>query len=108
MTGAASGAATSTSAGNVEATSTDSSGSGSAQATDQALIILLNTVIRGEAVFTTAGPARSMETATIPVPSDYSGEDVEVFLGFNQKTALRFLTAFIMLCNSSVKRLMFP
>lgn len=107
MTGAASGAATSTSAGNVEATSTDSSGSGSAQATDQALIILLNTV-RGEAVFTTAGPARSMETATIPVPSDYSGEDVEVFLGFNQKTALRFLTAFIMLCNSSVKRLMFP
>lgn len=107
MKDAASGAATSTSAGNVEATSTDSSGSGSAQATDQALIILLNTV-RGETVFTTAGPARSMETATIPVPSDYSGEDVEVFLGFNQKTALRFLTAFIMLCNSSVKRLMFP
>src|SRR5690606_41742205 len=48
---------------------------------DKALIVLLNTT-RGEAVFTTAGPARSVGSATIPVPSEYSGEDVEVFLGF--------------------------
>lgn len=40
------------------------------------------TLTRGEAVFTTAGPVRSTGTATVPVPSEYSGEDVEVFLGF--------------------------
>ncbi|WP_416865920.1 MAG: DUF6266 family protein [Imperialibacter sp.] len=81
LTGVANGAASSPSAGNVEVTWTDNSGSGSALATDKALIALLNTT-RGEAVFTTAGPARSVGTATIPVPSEYSGEDVEVFLGF--------------------------
>ena len=81
LTGASNGAASSPSAGNVEATWTDNSGSGSALATDKALIALLNTT-RGEAVFTTAGPARSAGSATIPVPPEYSGEDVEVFLGF--------------------------
>jgi hypothetical protein len=81
LTGAAGGAASSPSAGDVEATWTDNSGSGSALATDKALIALLNTT-RGEAVFTTSGPARSAGSATIPVPSEYSGEDVEVFLGF--------------------------
>lgn len=29
------------------------------------------------------------------LPSEYSGEDVEVSLGFISKTELRFLTAFI-------------
>jgi hypothetical protein len=81
LTAAANGAATSPSAGSVEVTWTDNSGSGSAQATDKALIVLLNTT-RGEAVFTTAGPERTDASAAIPVPSEYSGEDVEVFLGF--------------------------
>ena len=81
LTGSANGAATSPSAGSVEVTWTDNSGSGSAHATDKALIALLNTT-RVEAVFTTAGPARSAAAAAIPVPSEYSGEDVEVFLGF--------------------------
>jgi hypothetical protein len=81
LTGAANGAATSPSAGSVVVTWTDNSGNGSAQTTDKALIVLLNTT-RGEAVFTTAGPLRSDASATIPVPSEYSGEDVEVFLGF--------------------------
>ena len=81
LTGAANGAVTSPSAGSVEVTWTDNSGSGSAQATDKALIVLLNTT-RGEAVFTTAGPERTDASAAIPVPSEYSGEDVEVFLGF--------------------------
>jgi hypothetical protein len=81
LTGASNGAASSPSAGSVEVTWTDNSGSGSAQATDKALIALLNTT-RSEAVFTTAGPVRPDGTATIPVPSEYSGEDVEVFLGF--------------------------
>jgi hypothetical protein len=81
LTGAANGAASSPSAASVEVSWTDNSGSGSAQATDKALIVLLNTT-RQEAVFTTAGPARSAGTETISVPSEYTGEDVEVFLGF--------------------------
>ena len=81
LTGAANGAASSPSAASVEVTWTDNSGSGSAQATDKALIVLLNTT-RQEAVFTIAGPARSAGTETISVPSEYTGEDVEVFLGF--------------------------
>src|SRR5690606_414754 len=81
LTGSANGAATSPSGGSVEVTGTDNSGSGSAHATDTALIALLITT-RGEAVFTTAGPASSAAAADILVPSEYSGEDVEVFLGF--------------------------
>ena len=81
LTGAANGAASSPSAGDVQITWDDNSGSGSAQATDKTLIVLLNTT-RQEAVFTTAGPARSAGTETISVPSEYTGEDVEVFLGF--------------------------
>ena len=81
LTGAANGAASSPSAGDVQITWDDNSGSGSAQATDKALIVLLNTA-RQEAVFTTAGPARSAGTETISVPSEYTGEDVQVFLGF--------------------------
>ncbi len=81
LSGAANGAASSPSAGDVQITWDDNSGSGSAQATDKALIVLLNTT-RQEAVFTTAGPARSAGTETISVPSEYTGEDVAVFLGF--------------------------
>jgi len=81
LSGAANGAASSPSAGDVQITWDDNSGSGSAQATDKALIVLLNTT-RQEAVFTIAGPARSAGTETISVPSEYTGEDVEVFLGF--------------------------
>lgn len=78
---AAEGAVTSTTPETVDITWTDNSGSGSALATDKALIALLNPV-RGEAVYTTAGPERSIGTATIPVPSEYTGEDLEAFLGF--------------------------
>ncbi len=81
LSGVANGAASSPSAGDVQITWDDNSGSGSAQATDKALIVLLNAT-RQEAVFTTAGPARSAGTETISVPSEYTGEDVEVFLGF--------------------------
>lgn len=81
LSGAANGAASSPSAGDVQITWDDNSGSGSAQATDKALIVLLNTT-RQEAVFTTAGPERTAGTETISVPSEYTGEDVEVFLGF--------------------------
>lgn len=81
LTGAANGAASSPSAGDVQITWDDNSGSGSALATDKALILLFNPT-RGESVFTTAGPVRTAGTETISVPSEYTGEDVEVFLGF--------------------------
>lgn len=81
LTGAANGSAISPSAGIVDVTWTDNSGSGSALPTDKALIVLLNTT-RGEAVFTTSGPNRTAASASVPVPSEYSGEAVEVFLGF--------------------------
>ena len=81
LTGVTNGAASSPSVASVEVTWTDNSGSGSAQATDKALIVLLNTT-RQEAVFTTAGPARTAGIDNISVPSEYTGEDVEVFLGF--------------------------
>lgn len=81
LTVAAGGAASSPSAGDIEVTWTNNSGSGSAAATDKALIVLINTT-RQEAVFTTAGADRSARTETISVPSEYTGEDVEAFLGF--------------------------
>lgn len=81
LTGAANGAASSPSAGDVQITWDDNSGSGSALATDKALILLFNPT-RGESVFTTAGPVRTAGTEIISVPSEYTGEDVEVFLGF--------------------------
>jgi len=81
LTGVTNGAASSPSAASVEVSWTDNSGSGSAQPTDKALIVLLNTT-RQEAVFTTAGPARTAGIDNISVPSEYTGEDVEVFLGF--------------------------
>ena len=80
LTGAV-GGASSPSAGDVQITWDDNSGSGSALATDKALILLFNAT-RGESVFTTAGPVRSAGTESISVPSEYTGEDVEVFLGF--------------------------
>jgi hypothetical protein len=48
----------------------------------------LNT-LRGEAVYTTAGPAKSLGTAIIPVPLEYSGEDLEVFLGFVSEDGIK-------------------
>ena len=81
LTVAAGSAASSPSAGDVEVTWTNNSGSGSASATDKALIVLINTT-RQEAVFTTAGADRSAGTDIISVPSEYTGEDVEAFLGF--------------------------
>lgn len=81
LTGAANGSSYSSGPGNVEVTWNDNSGSGSAQATDKAIIALLNTS-RGEAIFTTDGPVRTAGSESISVPSEYSGEAVEVFLGF--------------------------
>ena len=81
LTTPADGAATSTTAAELDLTWTDNSGTGSAMATDKALIVAINAV-RGEAVFTTAGPARSAGSALLNLPVEYSGENLEVYLGF--------------------------
>ena len=88
LTGAFNAAASSPAAGSVEITWNDNSGSGSALATDRALIVLLNTQ-RQEAMFTTQGPDRSVGSETISVPAEYSGEDVEAFLGFISEDGTR-------------------
>ena len=59
----------------------DNSGSGTATQTDKALIVVLNPT-RVESVFDTAGNQRVAGTEDIPVPADWVGESVEVFLGF--------------------------
>lgn len=81
LTGASNGAASSPAAATVELTWTDNSGSGSAMVTDLSLILIYNQT-KKECVFTTAGPVRSAGTESIPLPPEYSGDDVEVFLGF--------------------------
>ncbi|TVQ07830.1 MAG: hypothetical protein EA361_17570 [Bacteroidetes bacterium] len=88
LTGAFNASASSPAAGSVEINWVDNSGSGSALATDRALIVLLNTQ-RQEAMFTTQGPARSVGSETISVPAEYSGEDVEAFLGFISEDGTR-------------------
>ena len=81
LAGGENGAAASTNAAEVDVSWDDNSGSGGAQATDKALIVILNPT-KGEAVYTTAGAARSATTETLTVPSNFTGDDVEVFLGF--------------------------
>ncbi|MBU4539238.1 MAG: DUF6266 family protein [Weeksellaceae bacterium] len=81
LTTPADGAAVSTTAAELDITWTNNSGTGSAMATDKALIVAINAV-RGEAVFTTAGPARSAGSALLNLPVEYSGENLEVYLGF--------------------------
>ncbi len=81
LTGVVGGTADSTIASTVDVDWTDNSGSGSAMVTDKTLILLYNES-RGEVVFTTSGPTRSAGSESISVPPEYTGEDVEVFLGF--------------------------
>lgn len=67
--------------GSIGITWTDNSGSGTALATDKALVVVLNPV-RAEAVYETAGSQRSTSAHEIAVPAEWLGESVEVFLGF--------------------------
>ena len=80
LTGALNGVATSAN-GVVTLNWADNSGSGTAAATDKALIVVLNPA-RAESVFDTGGNQRVAGTEDITVPADWVGESVEVFLGF--------------------------
>ena len=80
LTGAANAQATSAN-GVVTLTWDDNSGSGTATQTDKALIVVLNPT-RAESVFDAGGNQRVTGTEDISVPADWTGENVEVFLGF--------------------------
>jgi len=59
----------------------DNSGLSSAKPTDKALLAVVNTD-KSEAVFDTAGAARSEAAQTLSLPSNWSDDTVEVYMGF--------------------------
>ena len=59
----------------------DNSASGAASPTDKALAIVVNPD-NGEAVWTTSGAERNIGEETLTVPADWTGDQVEVYLGF--------------------------
>lgn len=81
LTGVVNGNAVSNNPAEVVINWDDNSDSGNALASDKALIVALNTV-KGEAIYTIAGPLRSAGTATMILPVEYSGDKIETYLGF--------------------------
>ncbi len=81
LKGVANGTANSTSVAEIDITWDDNSSSGNALATDKSLILILNPD-KKESIYTTSGPPRSAGTETINLPPEYSGDVVEVYLGF--------------------------
>jgi hypothetical protein len=67
--------------GNLEFAWNDNSGIGSAKQTDKALIAILN-LEKGEAITNDAGAERMEEAQTVIIPSEWSGDEVQAFLGF--------------------------
>lgn len=59
----------------------DNSGSGSALATDKAMLLLYNET-KGEVIFTTAGANRSAASQTLAIPTDYSGDTLRAYIAF--------------------------
>ncbi|HHV84965.1 MAG TPA: hypothetical protein GXX42_03975 [Petrimonas sp.] len=59
----------------------DNSGTSNAQATDKAMALMYNSV-KGEAVFDTASAERSAKTANLAIPAGWTGDTVEIYLGF--------------------------
>ncbi len=59
----------------------DNSASGGAKATDKALIVLYNED-KNIAVYDTAGAVRTAETQNLSVPVDFSGDDIQAYIGF--------------------------
>jgi hypothetical protein len=52
-----------------------------ALSTDKAMPLAFN-ISKGQAVFKTNGAERSTEADTLTIPANWSGDDVEVYLGF--------------------------
>lgn len=68
-------------AGKVTISWTDNSGISDALATDVAMPLVFNS-LRGEAVFSTAAAARADGLAEINLPAEWSGDPVQIYLGF--------------------------
>lgn len=71
----------STNPGAVDFDWVDNSGSGNAQATDKAMLVVYNSTKR-EAVYTTAGEDRSRTAQSLSIPLEYRGDTVYVFMAF--------------------------
>ena len=80
LTPAANGSAA-VASGNIVLSWDNNSGINSAKATDKALIAVLN-LEKGEAITNAAGAERTTGTQTVVLPADWSGDSVEVYLGF--------------------------
>jgi len=80
LTPAANGAAA-IGGGNITISWDDNSSIGSAKPTDKALIAIVNPE-KAEAITDTAGAERTAGTHTVTVPTNWNGDDVEVYLGF--------------------------
>lgn len=74
-------AAVSSSGGLVEFTWDDNTGSGNAQATDKALLVVYNPA-KDESIYDSAGAVRSATSQNLGMPTSYVGDDVEAFIGF--------------------------
>jgi len=80
LIGAADAKVDSTAPQTIDFTWTDNTGSG-AQSNDKALLLIYNPA-KGFAVYDTAGADRDRGSQSLAVPADFSGEDVEAFIGF--------------------------
>ena len=66
---------------NIEISWNDNSGVGSAKQTDTTLVAVVNTAKREAATYP-EGAERVDETQTVVIPADWSGDSVDVYLGF--------------------------
>ena len=60
---------------------TDNSAEGSADATDLSMPLAYN-VSKGQAVFEIAATTRSSQSVVLPLPSDWLGDTIQLYLGF--------------------------
>ena len=67
--------------GNIVVSWDDNTGLGTAKASDRTLIAVYN-ADRYEAVTENAGTTRAAGTHTIPVPADWTGDEMHIYLGF--------------------------
>ncbi len=67
--------------GQVEFNWVDNSVEQNANATDKSMLVVFNS-IKGQSIFTTAGPDRSTGTGTVTIPDSFSGDTLELYMGF--------------------------
>ena len=74
-------------AGSITFAWTNNSGVNDAKETDLAMPLAFN-ISKGQAVFKTNGAERSSEADVLTIPASWTGDDVEVYLGFVSKDGL--------------------